>query len=352
MLISGVSTAVAAMTVWMLTGALWTLAWFAADLALSGIRVVTMDRARRGPPCERYSYVPTLMVAGLAWSLLTGIVGAWCMAHPNAVVAVLGAIVTAGYAGGISSRNSATPRYAMIIIFMVMAPMSLGTALSPIPQMSLAGTLVAVWAIGTIGIMSHNHTILVRMMRAEAAMRELAMTDALTGRHNRAFIDMKLGELHARLARGDKGAAHAVLLIDLDGFKQVNDLYGHWAGDSLLRQVSERLKNCVREQDYVCRLGGDEFVVILNAEAIGFIEQIAGRIIESLARPFGGEADEIYQIGASIGGASARDASVTPRDLLAAADRALYRAKGAGKGRYVGESMAGENAPEPAAMSA
>lgn len=334
LIISGLSTAVASATAWVLTGALWTIVWFLGDMLLSLVRVLAMEHARRNPSVERLAYVPILMSAGLAWSVFTGIIGAMCMSDANPVVAVLGAVVTAGYAGGISSRNAATPRYAMLIIVLTLLPLSVGAAISTIPGMTIAGILIPIWALGTIGIMKHNHHILVRMMRAEAAMRQLALTDVLTGLPNRAFIDMKLDELCDRLMVQDD-AKFSLLLVDLDGFKTVNDTHGHRSGDQLLQQVAGRISKVGASRDFICRLGGDEFLVIVPGKDPQIARPVARRIIESLSNQFEIDGGLRFQIGASVGSAFAPRDGTSPSQLLAAADDALYAAKEAGKGIHV-----------------
>lgn len=333
LVISGLSTLVAATAAWLMTGADWVIIWFLADLALSLIRIAAMDHSRRHPEVDRMTYLPILMAAGITWSVMTGIVGAICMAQPNPVLAILGAVVTAGYAGGISSRNAAVPRYGLTIICLAILPMSLGTLYSPNPMMPLAGMLIPIWALGTIGILRHNHRILARMMRAEEAMRKQAQTDPLTGLHNRKFVEIKLAELCQRLDAGDQGDEFGLLMIDLDGFKQVNDTHGHSAGDRLLQDVAQRIGACVRSTDDVCRLGGDEFLVILGGSPALNPALVAQRIIEKVSLPVR-TAEYVLKVGASIGGAVGPRHGSTPEALMAAADEALYDAKASGKGAY------------------
>lgn len=163
---------------------------------------------------------------------------------------------------------------------------------------------------------------------ANARLSELALHDALTGLANRAA-------LYARLESALDGArVHArpvgLLMIDLDGFKAVNDRLGHEAGDRLLVAVAERLVRTVRFNDLVARLGGDEFVLLIEAlESRAQAQQLAEAVLAAIAAPFalGGE---IAQVGASIGIASGSDGDGD--DLLRRADRAMYAAKAAGRG--------------------
>ena len=164
---------------------------------------------------------------------------------------------------------------------------------------------------------------------ANERLRELAMKDPLTGLANRTALRQHLEQAWQRALR--RRELLALILLDLDGFKPVNDSYGHEAGDLLLGQVAARLQESARTTDLVARLGGDEFVLV--CESIGSTQQAeaaAARILDILGEPFYLLGEEIH-IGASIGisfGPGAGSAA-----LLREADRAMYRAKAAGRNR-------------------
>jgi diguanylate cyclase (GGDEF)-like protein len=151
-----------------------------------------------------------------------------------------------------------------------------------------------------------------------------AFHDVLTGLPNRALFVRRIEEEMA----GDLSVA----LIDLDGFKHVNDTLGHLAGDELLQCTAERLRGCVRLGDTVARLGGDEFAVVVPAGSAGDAEAISRRLIEAVREPVRIAGQEIG-ISASIGIAH-RDDQTTAEELLADADIAMYAAKTAGKARF------------------
>jgi diguanylate cyclase (GGDEF)-like protein/PAS domain S-box-containing protein len=170
------------------------------------------------------------------------------------------------------------------------------------------------------------------LKRAEDAMRRAATSDTLTALPNRAILFDRLGHGLARNSRN--GGGLALLFVDLDHFKPVNDQMGHDAGDELLIEVARRLTDSVRDCDTVARIGGDEFVVL--AEPVIRFEDaliVANRIVDALARPFT-LSSGVATIGASVGVAmSQRDS--TPRTLLKQADTAVYQAKAAGRSRVV-----------------
>jgi diguanylate cyclase (GGDEF)-like protein/PAS domain S-box-containing protein len=166
---------------------------------------------------------------------------------------------------------------------------------------------------------------------AEDASR-LAMYDSLTGLANRFNISKKLDTTLSAFAQQQRSCA--IMLLDLDRFKQVNDTLGHPAGDALLKQVAERLLKIVRDKEMVSRLGGDEFQIILpDIEDRGRLGDMASDIINSLSQPYSVEGSRCI-IGVSVGVAIAPFDGQTSDDLVRNADLALYAAKGNGRGRF------------------
>lgn len=164
-------------------------------------------------------------------------------------------------------------------------------------------------------------------------IHRLAHYDTLTGLANRSLLHERVTQAIARARRG--GGKLAVLCLDLDGFKAVNDLHGHGAGDCLLCEVAARLGRDVRETDTVARLGGDEFVV-LQTEDVGSCtaRALAERLVEALGKPYDiGTGQAQAAVTASVGVALFPDDGEEPEILLHNADTALYRAKWAGKNR-------------------
>lgn len=162
--------------------------------------------------------------------------------------------------------------------------------------------------------------------RAESRLAELAMRDALTGLHNRRYLVDRLA------TRGPVGPdGKALLFVDLDEFKSVNDKYGHETGDAVILEVARRLRANSRDRDDVVRLGGDEFVVLMDGVADTDVHAIAARLVEAVAEPVV-TSSGVLQITASCGVVVAEPG--TPRTgLLEAADAAMYRAKRAGRNR-------------------
>jgi diguanylate cyclase (GGDEF)-like protein len=161
----------------------------------------------------------------------------------------------------------------------------------------------------------------------------LATHDALTGLPNRVHFQERLDKAVA-VARAGK-ASVALLMLDLNRFKQVNDTLGHPVGDSLLKAIAERLTSAVRGDDTVARFGGDEFAVVLSTnDAQADAALVATRIQDALTAPFGID-DHTVCIGTSIGIAiPVEGAAADAQRLIKEADLALYRAKAEGGDRY------------------
>jgi diguanylate cyclase (GGDEF)-like protein len=168
--------------------------------------------------------------------------------------------------------------------------------------------------------------------RTEAQIAYMAHHDALTGLANRVLFRETIEQALARVRR--YGDGFAVICLDLDHFKDVNDTLGHPVGDALLRAVADRVRGCVRESDVVARLGGDEFAILQIGGGQGAdASALASRLVESLSAAFDLDGHEIV-VGASLGVAMAPTDGTDPDQLIKNADMALYRAKADGRGSY------------------
>jgi diguanylate cyclase (GGDEF)-like protein/PAS domain S-box-containing protein len=192
-----------------------------------------------------------------------------------------------------------------------------GTCVNLVEDPSIAGFIVTLRDVG-------------ERKGLEAQLRRQAFHDSLTGLPNRALFEDRVRHAVGRSLRGDQDLA--VLFVDLDDFKTVNDSLGHAAGDELLRLVALRLDECTRDADTAARLGGDEFAVLVEAvTAEATATEVADRVHQALERPFDVAGDEIFvhtSIGIALG---ARGTSTEA--LLRNADTAMYAAKAGGKGR-------------------
>ena len=193
---------------------------------------------------------------------------------------------------------------------------------------------LSITAINTAGKYEFNGFI--RDITGRKASEELiwnqANYDALTGLPNRRMFHDRLAQEIKKSHRA--GLKMALMFIDLDKFKEVNDTLGHRMGDLLLQEAARRISDCVRETDTVARLGGDEFIIILSElDDAGNVGRVAESVRQSLANPFRLE-EEITYISASIGITLYPDDATEMEDLLRNADQAMYAAKDAGRNRF------------------
>jgi len=180
-------------------------------------------------------------------------------------------------------------------------------------------------------VMLHDIT---KRKRVERELHSRATHDPLTGLANRAEIERRLDLRWERYA-ARPNEPFAVMFVDLDGFKPVNDSFGHAAGDQLLQRVAEQLCDCVRSSDTVGRIGGDEFAILLDR--IGKIEEatlVGDRILTAIKTPFDVSGERV-SISTSIGIATSDSECKSGEGILRCADEAMYAAKSRGRGQYV-----------------
>jgi diguanylate cyclase (GGDEF)-like protein len=189
----------------------------------------------------------------------------------------------------------------------------------------LAGSIAVL-----VGLFATYRRAQVREREAQQRIERLAHFDGITGLPNRALLSDRLAQEVARARRN--ASAFALLAVDLDGFKAVNDTWGHAAGDRVLAEVAERLRACMRASDTIGRIGGDEFLAILPEATDAGAVAVADKLREALREPYavpGGTARLGASVGVSVFPDHGRDADA----LLSAADQALYRAKREGRDR-------------------
>ncbi len=198
----------------------------------------------------------------------------------------------------------------------------------------LCGVLLSLLLGAIIFLLGTSRSRALELVRERTnELEHLALHDALTGLPNRVLIQDRVGQMNARARRDHTNVA--LLFLDLDNFKEINDTLGHSAGDQLLTEVGKRLTNVLREGDTVGRLGGDEFVILAEADSLTpGVESLAGRILHVLRSPFViPGSDTPLTVSASIG--IAEGSRVEALDLLRDADIAMYHAKERGKRQAV-----------------
>jgi diguanylate cyclase (GGDEF)-like protein len=207
---------------------------------------------------------------------------------------------------------------------------------SPLQLFSNIWPLVVTSAVAVTLVMSVLYRALLEVVQElqarEAAAQHAALHDPLTGLPNRALLEDRLDHAITRCKR--EGEKIALLMLDLDRFKSVNDTYGHAVGDELVRQVGVRLKELLREADTVARIGGDEFTILQSGPVDSEdVKRLCDRIIAALHAPFEIAGHQV-EVGASIGAALVSSAAETSAEILRKADHLMYRAKSGGRGCY------------------
>lgn len=244
------------------------------------------------------------------------------------------------FGAGVVSRTSIRPKICVTSLLLATLPTIVALALHalqphPTPLHAelflIEAAIVAMITALSLQTVAHLYRSAVEHHTARHDMTKLARTDALTGLSNRLLL-REIFQTHAATAIRVKNQV-ALHFLDLDGFKAINDCYGHPAGDALLEQVARRLETMVRSEDVVSRLGGDEFVVLqVGVHDESEAELLARRIIREISKPYIVD-DVAMSISVSVGIATAPKLGIELERLLACADAALYRAKAGGKAR-------------------
>ncbi len=278
-----------------------------------------------------------VILSGLLW----GLVGLLIFTSIDLQYKMLAVYCIAGMSAG-AAVSYALDRYsAYIFLSLILIPALVGMFLSGneiFMAMGVSGTFYTFFMAASIQNMHNRLTERIKLsieaVDREAAIKKLAFYDELTDLPNRRLLIDRLS--HALTISARTGKRGAILFLDVDDFKKLNDTLGHDMGDLLLKQLSERLLSCVRQSDSVARLGGDEFVVMLenlsedHHVALSQVEFICKQIISSLNLPYQLNKEE-YQCSSSIGVALFGEHGTTFEELLKNADTAMYAAKKTGR---------------------
>ncbi|ANY14613.1 GGDEF domain-containing protein [Bordetella pseudohinzii] len=306
--------------------------WVALELFIcitrGGILISAHRHARRGGATHTDVYL--LLTLGWAGSVGYGITisalsGDW-------IAIAITCLSAAAMVGGICFRNFGAPRLTAAMVILALGPCIAVPIFNAGWQLWVIGMQLPLY-IASMTVAAYKlNAMLVATMRAERENDERARRDFLTGLLNRLGLSLALSEA-ATLAR-ERGEQHALLYLDLDGFKAVNDTSGHASGDRLLREVAQRLCALAPDGSAIARIGGDEFVLLLRVDRHADPRALGERLIADVSKPYElGEAGEVG-ISASLGIALIPQHGHDMVDILKAADRALYLAKSAGKGRW------------------
>ncbi|MET0308095.1 MAG: GGDEF domain-containing protein [Sphingomonas sp.] len=331
-----------------LLAAKWRDPVFAAVAVL--VSLVTLGRLLVINAYQRHSHGPRTgqdlqgwerryAIGNYIFACLIAILNVRALTYHDPLMHMITVSIVFGFGAGIVARISARPVICVISLLLATVPTVAALAWhASMPNAApLHAQLFATEAVlvGMIAILSlntvhylHNSTVLHLVTQHDLAL--LAKSDALTGLPNRLMLRERFQESAATVESGNV----ALHYLDLDGFKAINDLHGHPAGDALLREAAQRMAKTLRACDMVARLGGDEFIILqTDLDHPDEAEMLARRLIRDLSAPYLIDGEPL-QISASVGIALAADFGMDLERLLACADCALYRSKSRGKRQF------------------
>lgn len=310
--------------------AAWAVIWIILDIVVSAARWWVVKDRRLTTPVRRARAVGWLMVLGFVWALLLGLASAFSFVSGDVMLMVLAAGAMAASTSVMTFRNAPTPRLAKLMILTVMLPPIAACVVLVGGPFMILGLFLLPWCIALFVMVQQNFEVICTAARIKLKLHMVARVDALTGLRNRLAFNEQI----VALADGRHDSAQ-IVYMDLDGFKLVNDHYGHEMGDVLLASVAQRFRGAVRVGDQLFRLGGDEFAVIMYEIAPEHAETAIQRLIKSVRRQFDLGAGISTHVGVSVGSARWSGEMAGTSDVLRAADAALYQAKERGRGRHV-----------------
>ncbi|GLK67118.1 GGDEF domain-containing protein [Hansschlegelia plantiphila] len=299
------------------------IGWLACEILLCVVRLAALLISFRRSEQRRTTPTDLYLVLGVLWSASVGYGTFISILSGDWAVAALACLSTGAMVGGICFRNFGAPRLAAAMTLCSMGPICAAAPFAGDPVFLAAFLQIPFYIVSMRIAALKLNGLLVATMRAEREHEHQARHDPLTGLPNRA------GLRRAMVARRERSVA--LLYLDLDGFKAINDSHGHGAGDRLLNMAAERLRRLLRTDDVAARIGGDEFVVLVHGLDRTQAPAFAERLIHSLSAVYQLEPNVTVRIGVSVGVALAPDHGDELSELLDAADAALYRAKTSGK---------------------
>src|SRR6201992_2781464 len=304
------------------------LAWLILEIAVCAIRLVLLIVANNAAIAGRRTPTDLHLLFAVAWSASVGFGALVTLASGDWVIAILATVSSAAMVGGICFRNFCAPRLAGTMILFSFGPILPGVAIAGEPLLYVAFLLVPLYFMAITAAAFRLNKMLIATMRSDRANDHLARHNSLTGLLNRTgFVDA----LERRLRSTGHEKPAALLFLDLDSFKPINDTFGHQAGDRLLQLVAERLRHTLSAADTIARLGGDEFVVLADDLTPEQALAVGQRIITALTMSYELGEGIRANVGVSVGLAMSPEHGIEAEMLLAIADAALYEAKSSGK---------------------
>jgi len=325
-----------------LVGAMAVTAWYYRDawmwnatkvtLGISVLRVGVVwgfqQQSKMGQTRHYLLWSSAFSMVTVAFCSMMALVTVYNFRMHDGAIQMLCVIGTFTLCSGISSRLGMQPKVSQACIVMMQGALAYSLLSAPHPILRLTTVLSVVTAFTYCMSIHNQYCVIDEQVRTRRRLKMLANHDALTGVPNRHLFDTTFEKMCA------ERSPFTLWMLDLDGFKAVNDTWGHAVGDELLKQVARRLERTVRTGDLLARVGGDEFVILQPDTYLREItERMAERITAEIAIPYvvDGHRIEIY---VSMGIKLAAEGARSPHAALREADRALYRVKDIGRGGF------------------
>jgi diguanylate cyclase (GGDEF)-like protein len=305
--------------------------WLALEMLVCLSRIKVLVSARKAASANLPTPTDLYVVLALLWASSVGYGTFISLISGDWIAATVACLSAASMVGGICVRNFGAPRMSAVMVALSVGPCALGALFTQEPIFWLVLVQVPLYMTSMSMASYRLNGMLVSTMLAERENERHARQDSLTGLLNRHGLFLALDQAVAEARRGHR--EFAVLYLDLDGFKAVNDTHGHAAGDALLKQVSERLSALMPDGAVAARIGGDEFVLLIRQNPDCEAQAVGERIVQSVSQPYDLEQENPIFIGGSVGIALIPRHGADTAAVLHAADRALYLAKSAGKRR-------------------
>ncbi len=307
------------------------LLWLALEMLVCLSRIKVLVSARKAASANLPTPTDLYVVLALLWASSVGYGTFISLISGDWIAATVACLSAASMVGGICVRNFGAPRMSAVMVVLSVGPCALGALFTQEPIFWLVLVQVPLYMTSMSMASYRLNGMLVSTMLAERENERHARQDSLTGLLNRHGLFQALDQAVAEARPGHR--EFAVLYLDLDGFKAVNDTYGHAAGDALLKQVSERLSALMPDGAVAARIGGDEFVLLIRQNPNCEAQAVGERIVQCVSQPYDLEQENPIFIGGSVGIALIPRHGADTAAVLHAADRALYLAKSAGKRR-------------------
>jgi diguanylate cyclase len=307
--------------------------------------VVLISYQKVSPVCEfedlKY-WEQRYAIGNYASAALIALLNVTALSLDDSVLHLMAVSLVFSFGAGVVSRIAVRPQICVLSLLLATVPTVAALAIhafdTPVStlyteMLLMEATLVALITCLSLQTVTYLFSSALEYHTARHDLAQLAKFDSLTGLANRLMLRERFEKSMESLT--DDGNLVALHFLDLDGFKAVNDKYGHPIGDDLLKQVAQRLQAILRADDTVARLGGDEFIVLqTDLQHKDEAKILARRIIKQLSAPYTIDGATLY-VSASVGIATAREQGTQLERLLSCADTALYQAKAGGKARAI-----------------